>query len=90
MPPILGALTGFILGAEYLSPRITAVEITCSGTVHARVDGDASENLVIGRYADVLKNWRRLISGAGLTPREFMEVQYLFAEKVGFLGPTDT
>lgn len=89
MPPTLAALTGFILGAEFFTPRITEVEVTGSGTVFARVNGDANERRVLGSYSDVLRGWLRLISRAGLTPREFVEVQFLFAKKVGFLGPTD-
>lgn len=89
LSPLLAALIGFVLGAEFLPPRIVAVEITASGTVLAQVDGDAVERHVLGRYSDVLRSWLRLISRAGLTPREFVEVHYLFAEKVGFLGPTN-
>jgi hypothetical protein len=89
MPPFLAALTGFVIGAEFFTPRITAVEVTGSGTVLARVDGDAAERRVLGRYPDILRSWLRLISRAGFSPREFMEAQYLFAEKVGFPGPTN-
>jgi hypothetical protein len=89
LPPLLAALTGFVLGAEFLTSRIIAVEITAIGTVLAQVDGDAFERRVLGRYPDVLRSWLRLISRAGLSPREFVEVQYLFAEKIGFPGPTN-
>jgi hypothetical protein len=42
----------------------------------------------LGSYADVLRNWLRLIAAAGLSQREFIEAQCLFASKVGFFGPT--
>jgi hypothetical protein len=75
VPPLLAALTGFVLGAEFLTFRITAVEITGSGTVLARVDGDVAERRALGRYPDILRSWLHLISRADWSPREFMEVQ---------------
>jgi hypothetical protein len=87
MPPAMAALTGFVLGAEFQTAWITAVEITGSGTVLAQVDGDATERRVLGRYSDLLRSWRSLVSRAGLIPLEFIEVQCLFAKKVGFPGP---
>ena len=87
LPPLLAALTGFDLGEEFLTPRIAAVEITGSGTVLARVDGDVAARRVLGRYSVVLRSWLQLISRAGLTPREFMEVQYLFAAEDRFSRP---
>jgi hypothetical protein len=89
MPPILAALTGFILGAEFFCPRIIEVVITDTGTVLAGVNGDAIEGRVIGSYSDVMRNWMRFISQAGITLQEFMAVQCLFAEKVGFFGPAN-
>jgi hypothetical protein len=89
LPPLLAALTGFVLGAEFVVPRIIAIEITDGGTVLARVGDDADERRVLGRYSDLLWNWLQLISRADLTSREFMEVQYLFAQKIGFPGPTN-
>jgi hypothetical protein len=89
MPPNLATLTGFILGAAFFTAYITEVVITSSGIVLARVHGDRDESRVLGSYSDVLRSWIGFISRAGPTPREFMEVQCLFAERVGFLGPTD-
>lgn len=89
IPPTLVALTGFVLGAAFFTPYIRTVVITDSGMVLVRVDGNTDENRVLGSYSNILRNWIRLISRAGLTPPEFMEVQALFAEKVGFLGPTN-
>ena len=88
MPPTLVAFTGFILGARFCRPYITAVVVTDSEIVPARASGDTDARRVLGSYSDVLRNWRRLITTAGLTQREFMEVQSLFAAKIGFLGPT--
>jgi hypothetical protein len=57
--------------------------------VLARSDVDAEAKRVLGSYSDVLHNWIRLVSRAGLTPDEFMAAQSLFAEKVGFVGATN-
>lgn len=89
MPPTLVALTGFILGASFGRPSIIAVVVTDSGIVLARANGDTDVRCVLGSYSDVLRNWMRLISTADLSQGEFMEVQSLFAQKVGFPGPTD-
>jgi hypothetical protein len=70
-------------------PSIIAVVVTDSGIVLARANADTDARCVLGSYSDVLRNWMRLISTAGLSQREFMEAQSLFAEKVGFPGPTD-
>jgi hypothetical protein len=55
IPPTLAALTGFILGAEFCTPYITAVVISDKGTVLARINGDTSR--VLGSYSAVLRNW---------------------------------
>jgi len=65
MPPILVALTGFILGARFGRPFIIAVVVTDSGIVLARANGDTDARCVLGSYSDVLRNWMRLISTAG-------------------------
>ena len=89
MPPTLAALTGFILEARFCLPHITDVMVTDSGIVLARTNADIDATRVLGSYSDVLRNWMRLISSAGLSSREFMEVQCLFAAKIGFLGQTN-
>ena len=72
MPPTLVELTGFILGARFCRPYITAVVVvvTDSGIVLARANGDTVARHVLGSYSDVLRNWMRLISTAGLSPHE--------------------
>lgn len=87
--PTLAALTGFVLGAAFFTPYIRAVVITDGGIVLARVDGTTDESRVLGSYSSILRHWTCLISRAGLTPHEFMEVHELFAERVGFLGTTN-
>lgn len=86
--PTLAALTGFILGARFRRPYITQVVVTESGIVLAATNDDKDARLVLGRHSDVLRSWMHLICSAGLTRNEFMEVQSLFAAKIGFLGPT--
>ena len=89
IPPSLAALTGFVLGAVFSSPHIVALVTTDSGIVLARSNVDAEAKRVLGSYSDVLRSWIWLVSRAGLTPDEYVTVQSLFAEKVGFLGPTN-
>lgn len=45
----------------------------------ARPEGNPGASQFLGSYADVLRNWLRLIAAAGLSRREFIEAQCLFA-----------
>jgi hypothetical protein len=87
MSAVMAAMVGFILGAHFVDPAISEITVTSDGSVLARADGEAAANRFIGRYADLLRNWLSLVASAGLSQREFIEAQCLFACKVGFLGP---
>ncbi len=90
MPTALVALTGFVLGARFGRPHITGIVVTKTGTVLARANAERDPRRVLGDYSVVLRSWTRLISSADLSPRELMEAQSLFAQKVGFFGPTNS
>ena len=47
--------------------------------------GEPSAKPFIGRYNDLVQNWLGLVTTAGLSRREFMEAQCLFAAKIGVL-----
>src|SRR4051812_11337088 len=65
--------------------RITSIKAGWKGyDARTRVGGDSGASHFLGSYADVLRNWLRLIAAAGLSQREFIEAQCLFAERVGF------
>jgi hypothetical protein len=77
---------GFVIGERFTQPAIAEIVVTSDGLVLARTDGEASETHFIGSYADLLRNWLALIAIAGLTTRELIEAQTLFAAKIGFFG----
>ena len=82
----MAAVVGYVLGANFVDPAITDISVTSDGFVLARAQGDVGANRFIGNYADLLRNWLRLVGAAGLSKREFMEAQGLFAARVGFFG----
>ena len=74
IPPTLVAPRVSSYGAKFCRPHIIAVVVTDSGIVLARANGDTDARRVLGSYSAVLRNWMRLISTAGLSPHDFMEV----------------
>jgi hypothetical protein len=65
--------------------------VTSGGLVLARAHGETAAKHVLGRYADLLRTWLRLVSAAGLSQHECIEAQCLFASKIGtFFGPTSS
>ena len=88
MSGVMAALVGFVVDTAFVEPRIAEIFISQDGIVLARPEGDPGLTHFLGSYSDVLRNWLRLIAAAGLSQREFIEAQCLFASKVGFLGPT--
>ena len=87
MPPVVAAVVGFTLGVRFVDPAIAEIAVADDGRVLARADGEAAMRRVIGSYTDVLQNWLAAIQAAGLTRKEFMEAQSLFASKVRFFRP---
>jgi hypothetical protein len=89
MPRKLAACVGFVVGARYSKPAIAEVSVGSDGTVLARIEGESATNHTLGNYLDVLRTWARVVADAGLTDQEFYELQALFAQRVGFYGPTN-
>jgi hypothetical protein len=82
----MAAVVAHVLGARFVDPPITEINVTSDGFVLARAEGDVSAKRFIGSYPDLLQNWLRLVGTAALSKREFIEAQALFAAKVGFFG----
>ena len=59
------------------------------GSVLARTSGEGAATHLLGSYPEVLRSWVRVVAAAGLSQREFIEAQSLFALRVGFFGPTN-
>ncbi|HET9409789.1 MAG TPA: hypothetical protein VFO39_21310 [Candidatus Sulfotelmatobacter sp.] len=88
MSPRMAALVGFIVGASFIEPPIADLRVSTAGTVLARIEGESVAKHVIGEYGDLLCAWHALVSAAGLSKEEFVAVECLFAQRVGFFGPT--
>ena len=89
MPPVFAAIVGFVIGAQFCDPCIEEIVVTPDGSVLARTGGARAANHLLGSYSEVLRSWVRVVAAAGLSQREFIEAQYLFALRVGFFGPTN-
>ena len=87
MSGVMAAIVGYVLGARFVDPSIAEIVVTSDGFVLARAEGEPSAKRFIGRYNDLLQNWLGLVTTAGLSQREFIEAQCLFAARVGFFGP---
>ena len=90
MTPLMGAIVGFVLKADFVDPQIAGIFVTSDQFVVAGVEGEAGANHFVGHYADLLRNWLVLLSVAGLTAAERIEAESLFAERIGIFGPTTT
>jgi hypothetical protein len=88
MSGVMAALVGFVLDTAFVEPRIAEIFVSQDGVVLARPEGEPGASHFLGNYVDVLRNWLSLIAAAGLSQRELIEAQCLFAAKVGFFGPT--
>ena len=86
MPGKMAAVTGFILGADFIHPAITQITVKTDGSVMVRLDGYGETKRFIGSYRSLLRHWQELIGAAGLSNRELMEAQSLFASRIGFFG----
>jgi len=89
MPPVLAALIGFVIGAQFYDPGIEEIVVTPDGSVLARTSVEHAANRLLGSYPEALRSWVRVVAAAGLSQREFIEAQYLVALRVGFFGPTN-
>jgi hypothetical protein len=88
-PPMSGlvaAIVGYVLDVTFIEPRIAEITVTSDGFVLARPEGNLGSPHYLGRYADLLRNWSRLVAAAGLTPTERIEAECLFASRIGYFG----
>lgn len=88
MSPVMGALVGYLVDAEYFEPSISEMTVTTDGFVLARVGHEPTFGHYIGPYDDVVRNWVALLSMAGLTPEERAYADAMFAERIGYYGPS--
>jgi len=88
MSGTMAAILGFLLDAPFTDPRIAEIIITFDGFVLARASGEVGANRFIGEYSDLIRNWRCLLSFAGLSQSEAVEAESLFAERIGYFGRT--
>jgi len=85
MSGLMAAIVGFVIDAPFGNPPISDMTINDEGMILARPKGEVSA-LPVGRYLDLLPSWFALLNAARLTPRERMEAELLFAEKIGYYG----
>jgi hypothetical protein len=86
MSCVMAAVLGFLLDVKFIEPRIAEIAVTTDGLVLARPEGDLGSPHYLGRYADLLRGWSRLVGGSGLTLAERIEAECLFASKIGYFG----
>ncbi|HTM90175.1 MAG TPA: hypothetical protein VL155_18365 [Terriglobales bacterium] len=88
MPTVMGAVVSYLVDAEFVDPQIQEITVTTDGTVLARVNHEPNFNRYIGEYSDLMRHWFGLLSVAGLTPEERAYADAIFAERIGFYGPS--
>jgi hypothetical protein len=86
MSGLMAAIVGYVLGVTFIEPRIVEIAVTTDGFVLARPEGDLGSPHYLGRYADLLRGWSRLVRASGLTQSERIEAECLFASKIGYFG----
>jgi hypothetical protein len=86
MSGVMAAVLGFLLDVPFIEPRIAEIAVTTDGFVLARPEGDLGSPHYLGRYADLLRGWSRLVRASGLTQSERIEAECLFASKIGYFG----
>jgi hypothetical protein len=85
----MAAIVAFLIDAQVTRPSIADIVVTADGFVLAGVDGDVGTNHFIGTYSDLVRNWRALITVAGLTKQEHIAAETLFASRIGCFGQAD-
>ena len=78
----MAAVVGYILGEHWSKPRIVELVITSDGWVLARNRGHIGFDAIIGRVADLERNWNNLMHAAGLTNEERQEAGQRFRRAV--------
>lgn len=78
----MAAIVGFILGQVFTDPALAAMIITSDNHVMGQQVGDCGFNDYLGHVDDLTRNWKSLLSLAGLTPSELEEANLLFINKI--------
>ena len=86
MSPLMAAIVGHLVDFVFVQPPIREIVVTSDDFVLARVGEDSGANLFIGSYTQLLENWARLLTSAGLTNAEWIEAEAQFAAKIGYFG----
>jgi hypothetical protein len=82
--PTMSSVIGFVLGVPFGIPVIEEVVVVYDGAIVARPQGSA-KTPIIGKYDDLVRDWKSLLSSAGLTTLEWMLAESLFAAKIGYV-----
>src|SRR5262249_32263390 len=82
--PTMSGIVGYVLGVPFGIPVIEELVVVYDGRVVVRPKGSAKTTM-LGRYDDLVREWKHLLANAGLTPLERMEADCLFARKVGYV-----
>ena len=82
--PTMSGVVGFILGVPFRIPVIEEVVVVYDGAIVARPQG-SSKTPIIGKYDDLVRDWKSLLSSSGLTTLEWMLAESLFAAKIGYV-----
>jgi hypothetical protein len=83
--PEMGAAIGCILGANYgFFPAVEAITVVYDGSVLGKVQR-SRKTILIGKYDDVVRQWKYLVSVSRLTTLEWMAAESRFAAKVGYV-----
>ena len=56
MPPVLAALVGFVIGAQFCDPGMEEIVVTPDGSVLARTSGEGAATHLLGCYPKVLRS----------------------------------
>ena len=79
----MSGIVGYVLGVQYCLPVIEEVVVVYDGAVVARPQG-SKKTSIIGKYDDLVRGWKCLLSSAGLNTLEWMTAEALFAAKIGY------
>ena len=82
----MAAVLGYIVGREYIEPRIGELAVTSDGGVIARLAGEATFTHFVCDYDELIMTWVNVLVAARLTEAEKLHAASLFAEKIGFCG----
>jgi hypothetical protein len=84
----MAAIIKYLLNTPCIEPRIVEITVTSDGFAIARLEGEEAAHQLIGSYAELLGNWFVVLNAAELTIPERAEALAVFAERIGFVGPT--